>query len=56
MNDKTKICKLLVVILAKSSVGRNPPDDMIVKVKLNESKSLIFSRLYIKITKMVEKK
>ena len=45
MNDKTKICKLLVVILDRFSVGRNPPEDMIVKAKLNESRSLILNRL-----------
>ena len=40
----------------KLSVGRKPPEDMVVNAKFNASKSLIFVNLYKKITKIVEKK
>ena len=43
-------------ILDKLSLGINPPDDIIVKDKLNASKSLKSIKLYKKITKTVEKK
>ena len=39
--DKTKICKLLSKIFDKLPVGINPPEDMVVKARLNESRSLI---------------
>ena len=54
--DKTKICKLLSKILDKLPVGINPPEDMVVKARLNESRSLILTKLYKKITKIVEEK
>tara|TARA_B100001013_G_scaffold222762_1_gene136165 strand:+ start:1209 stop:1427 length:219 start_codon:yes stop_codon:yes gene_type:complete len=54
--DNTKICKLVSMILDKFSVGINPPEDIIVKAKLKESKSLTSIKLYKKITKTVEKK
>ena len=49
------------VILNKNpeiiSVGRTkPPEDITVRAKLNASKSLIFIKLYKKITKIVERK
>tara|TARA_B100001105_G_scaffold214427_1_gene179639 strand:+ start:367 stop:507 length:141 start_codon:yes stop_codon:yes gene_type:complete len=46
----------LLKILGKFPVGRKPPEDIVVKAKLNASKSLIFTKLYKKITKIVEKK
>ena len=55
VSDKIKIWKLLIVIVERLFFERNPPDDTIVKAKLNESKSLIFAKLYKKITKMVVK-
>ena len=54
--DKTKICKLLFTILDKLSVGIKPPEDIVVNAMLNESRSLTFTKLYKKITKIVEKK
>ena len=54
--DKTKICKLVSITLDKLFVGIKPPEDIVVKAKLNASKSLILIKLYIKITKIVEKK
>ena len=54
--DKTKICKLSLTILDKLFVGRNPPDDIVVKARLNASKSLTFIIPYKKIIKIVEKK
>ena len=54
--DKIKIWRLFSTILVKSWVGINPPEDIVVKAKLNESRSLIPTKLYKKITKSVEKK
>ena len=54
--DKTKIRKLLSIILDKLPVGINPPEDMVVKARWNESRSLILTKLYKKITKIVEEK
>ena len=54
--DKTKICSLFSIILDKLSVGINPPEDIVVKARLNASKSLILIKLYKKITKTVVKK
>ena len=56
VSDKIKICKLFIIILDKSFAGTNPPEDIIVKARLNASKSLISTKLYKKITKRVEKK
>tara|TARA_B100000745_G_C19917015_1_gene308009 strand:- start:67 stop:210 length:144 start_codon:yes stop_codon:yes gene_type:complete len=47
---------LLPIILDKLSVGKKPPEDIVVKARLNASKSLILIKLYKKITKTVEKK
>ena len=44
------------MMLDKFSVGINPPEDIVVKAKLKESKSLTSVMLYKKITKIVEKK
>ena len=52
----TKIWRLLFTILDKLSVGIKPPEEIVVKAKLNASRSLMFTRLYKKITKTVEKK
>ena len=54
--DKTKTCSLVSMILDKFSVGINPPEDIVVKAKLKESKSLTSIKVYKKITKIVEKK
>jgi hypothetical protein len=54
--DKTKICKLVSIILDKLSVGMKPPEDIVVKARLKASRSRIPIKLYKKITKMVEKK
>ena len=40
----------------KVLVVRNPPDEMVVKARLNASKSLMSDNVYKKITKMVVKK
>ena len=44
------------MILVKLSTGINPPEEIVVKAKLNASKSLIFIKLYEKIITTVEKK
>ncbi len=44
------------MILDKLFFGRNPPEDMAVKAKLKESRSLMFDRLNKKIIKIVDKK
>ena len=36
--DKTKTCKLLFTIFDNLSVGIKPPEDIVVKDRLNESK------------------
>ena len=54
--DKTKTCKLLFTILDKFVFVVKPPEEIVVKARLNESRSLIFVNLYKKITKIVEKK
>ena len=56
MIDKIKICKSVSIILDKLSVGIKPPEDIVVKAKLKESRSRISIKLYKKITKIVEKK
>ena len=43
--DKAKICNLVSIILDKFSVGINPPEDIVVKARLKESKSLILIKL-----------
>ena len=53
--DKMNICKLLLVILFNEFLERNPPDDTVVKAKLNESKSLTLNILKITIIKIVVK-
>tara|TARA_B100000686_G_C15913178_1_gene535923 strand:- start:53 stop:265 length:213 start_codon:yes stop_codon:yes gene_type:complete len=52
---KIKICKSLCMKFDKLSVGINPPEDIVVKARLKASSSLMSTRLYIKITKIVEK-
>jgi hypothetical protein len=54
--DKTKICKLVSIMLDKLSVGMKPPEDIVVKARLKASRSRISTKLYKKITKIVEKK
>ena len=44
--DTTKICSLVSIILDKLSDGINPPEDIVVKDRLNESKSLISIKPY----------
>jgi len=55
-NDKAKICVSVFIISDKLFVGKNPPEDIVVKARLNESKSLILVKLKKKIIKMVDKK
>ena len=52
--EKIKICKLFLKILDKSLSGINPPEDMFVKAKLNESSSLKSTKLYKNITNIVD--
>ena len=54
--DKTKICKLLSIILDKLFVGIKPPEAIVVKARLKASKRRMSIKLYKKITKTVEKK
>ena len=54
--DKINVCKFVSIIFDKFSVGINPPEDTVVKARLNESKSLISVKLYKKITNIVEEK
>tara|TARA_Y100000590_G_C15056035_1_gene764497 strand:+ start:328 stop:546 length:219 start_codon:yes stop_codon:yes gene_type:complete len=54
--DKIKVCNLVSMIFDKFAVGINPPEDIVVKAKLKESKSLTSIKVYKKITKIVEKK
>ena len=54
--DRTKILRSLSIILVKLSVWINPPEDIVVKDKLTESRSLIFTKLNKKIKKRVDKK
>ena len=54
--DKIKTCKSVTIILDKWSFGIKPPDDIAVKARLNESKSLISEILKRKIINKVEKK
>ena len=56
MIDKTKICRLVSIILDKFSVGIKPPEDIVVKARLKASRSRISIKVYKKITKIVEKK
>ena len=54
--DKTNVCKLLLIISDKLLLGRKPPEEIAVKDKLKESRSLISDKVNIKIIKIVEKK
>ena len=54
--EKTKICKLDPKIFDKFFSGKNPPEDILVNAKLNESSSLKSIKLYKKIIKIVEDK
>ena len=56
MKDKIIVWRLLVIILDKIIFEINPPEDMTVKAKLNESRSLMLIKLNKKIIKMVHKK
>ena len=51
-----KVCKSFFKINDKFSLGINPPEDMLVKAKLKESRSLKSTKLYKKITNIVETK
>ena len=48
-----KICVLFSKMSDKELADINPPEDMVVNAKLNESRSLKSVKLYKKITKMV---
>ena len=52
--DITKICRLFSIILVKFVVGKKPPAEIVVNDRLKESKSLISTILYKKITKIVD--
>ena len=56
MKDKIKIWKLFVTILFKIFLERKPPDDIVVKARLNESKNLIPVKLYKRIIMKVVSK
>ena len=55
-NDVIKIFTLVFNISDKLLVGRNPPDEIEVKAKWNESNSLMPDKLYKNIMIRVEKK
>ena len=46
-NDRTIIWVLSLIILERSLTGRNPPDEIIVKARFNESKVLIENKFNI---------
>ena len=52
--EKIKICISSFKILDRLSFGINPPEDIVVKAKLKESRSLKSIELYKKIIKIVE--
>ena len=54
--EKTNICKLFIRIFDKLPSGINPPEDMLVKARLTESRSLKSVKLYKNITKIVDEK
>jgi len=56
VKEKTNIWKSPVKILDKLLLGINPPDEITVKAKFTESRSLRFIMLYKNITKIVVKK
>ncbi len=51
-----KAFELSVIILERFSLGINPPEDMLVKARLNESRSLKSTNVYKKIQTIVEDK
>ena len=55
MIEKIKICKSFFKIKDKLSLGRNPPEDTLVKARFTESRSLKSVTLYRKMTTIVEK-
>tara|TARA_B100001123_G_C14339472_1_gene642452 strand:- start:74 stop:265 length:192 start_codon:yes stop_codon:yes gene_type:complete len=54
--DRMKAFELSVIILERFSLGINPPEDMLVKARLNESRSLKSTNVYKKIQTIVEDK
>ena len=52
--EKINICKLFCKIFDKLFTGRKPPEDIVVKAKLTESRSLKSIIVYKKIAKSVE--
>ena len=56
VKDKINVCWSLIMISSSIFDGIKPPEEIMVKDKLTASKSLIFTKLYKKITKIVEKK
>ena len=54
--EKINTCILFNKIFDKLSEGKNPPEDMLVKDKLTESRSLRPTKLYRRIMKIVENK
>ena len=53
VNDSINFNSLQIEIFA---CYKNPPEDIVVKAKLNESKRRKLTKLYKKITKMVDEK
>ena len=56
VNDTTNICKLFCSIMTKLLSGINPPEDIVVKARWKESRSLKSTNEYKKITKTVDEK
>ena len=56
VNAKRNICKSFVKMSDKFSLFINPPEEIVVKAKLTESRSLRSIELYTSITKIVVKK
>ena len=56
LHAKIKVCILFINIFDKLFLGIKPPEDILVKAKLNESKSLKLLKLYKKIRNTVNEK
>ena len=56
LSEKIKVCKLFWRISDILLSGINPPEEIAVNDKLNESNNLKSTRVYKKITKIVDKK
>ena len=56
MIEKTNTCTLFIKIFDRLSFGIKPPEDILVKARLTESRSLKLVKVYKKIIKRVDKK